>query len=78
MAKQIKCILINVDNVLISEIIELPSELGEPDCKLVKPHKFFIDGSLKPWLGDINPTDQTFRWSGITSWSVVMKMVNIS
>jgi hypothetical protein len=59
MAKQIKCILINVDNVLISEIIELPSELGEPDCKLVKPHKFFIDGSLKPWLGDINPTDQT-------------------
>ena len=58
MQKEIKCILIDVDNVLISEIVEVPSELGEPDCKLIKPFKFFSDGTLKPWLSEINATNQ--------------------
>ena len=36
----IKCVLINVDNVLISELEEVMAEPGEPDCRLIKPYLF--------------------------------------
>jgi hypothetical protein len=56
---EIKCILINIDNVLITQIEEVPSELGEPDCKLIKPYRFLGEGKMQPWLGDTQITDQT-------------------
>jgi len=56
MDKSIKCLLVDVDNVIISEIIEVGSELGEPDCKLINPCKIDVDGNLQPWL---TVTDQT-------------------
>tara|TARA_B110000503_G_scaffold19276_1_gene28646 strand:- start:5921 stop:6187 length:267 start_codon:yes stop_codon:yes gene_type:complete len=34
----IKCLLLKTDSVLIAEIIEIGSELGEPDCKLINPY----------------------------------------
>lgn len=34
----IKCLLLKTDSVLIAEIIEVGSELGEPDCKLINPY----------------------------------------
>ena len=40
MAKDIKCILVDVDNVLISEIEEVDAELGNPNCKLINPVVF--------------------------------------
>ena len=51
----IKCLLLKNDTVLITEIIEVGSELGEPDCKLVNPFKV-VDNRLQPWL---DFTDQT-------------------
>jgi len=47
---EIKCILINADNVLITQIEELPSELGEPDCKLIRPFRFMGEGKMIPWF----------------------------
>lgn len=38
--------------VLITEIEEVGSELGEPDCKLIKPFLVNKDQTLVPWLGD--------------------------
>ena len=35
--ENIKCILVGIDDVLISEIEELDAEIGDPDCKLIKP-----------------------------------------
>ena len=35
MEKTVKCLLLKVDNVIVTEIIEVGSELGEPDCKLI-------------------------------------------
>lgn len=49
MEKNVKCILLKVDTVLISEIVEVGSELGEPDCKLINPYQFLGDDNLKPW-----------------------------
>ena len=40
MAKLIKCILVNVNDVLISEIEEIDAELGNPNCKLTNPVVF--------------------------------------
>lgn len=50
MDKIIKCLLLKVDTVLISEIEqEFPQELGEPDCKLINPYEIDVEGNLTPW-----------------------------
>ena len=53
----IKCILIDVDNVLISEIVEMDAEIGDPNCKLIKPYLFNSIDDMKPWKSEI--TNQT-------------------
>ena len=47
---------------MISEIEEVQSELGEPDCKLTEPFIINDDGTLSPWLLDIT-TQNTFMIS---------------
>lgn len=49
MNKTIKCLLLNIDNVVITEIIEVGSELGEPDCKLINPYRIDVEGNLTIW-----------------------------
>lgn len=58
-------ILIFVNNdAVISSIEEVGSELGEPDCKLIKPFlvkKNPIDGmppNLEPWMCDFTKQDE--------------------
>lgn len=51
--KPIKMILLTNNQVLISQIEEVASELGEPDCRLIEP--FLLNQSdltLSPWLID--------------------------
>ena len=53
MEQIVKCLLLKNDTVLISEIIEIGSELGEPDCKLTKPFKLVEQSdafTLEPWI----------------------------
>tara|TARA_Y100001936_G_scaffold17144_1_gene14532 strand:- start:82 stop:339 length:258 start_codon:yes stop_codon:yes gene_type:complete len=57
MDKVIKCILIDVDNVLISEIVEMDADIGEPNCKLINPLLFINIDDMKPWKSDV--TNQT-------------------
>lgn len=49
MEKTVKCLLLKVDNVLVTEIEETGSELGEPDCKLINPYQIDSEGNLTPW-----------------------------
>ena len=53
----IKCVLIDVDNVLISEVVEMDAEIGDPNCKLIKPYLFNSIDDTTPWKSDI--TTQT-------------------
>ena len=53
----IKCVLIDVDTVLIAEIVEMDAEIGEPNCKLVNPYLFNSIDDMKPWKSEI--TNQT-------------------
>ena len=53
----IKCVLLDVDVVLISEVIEMDAEIGDPNCKLINPYLFNSIDDMKPWKSDI--TNQT-------------------
>ena len=57
----IKCVLVDVDNVLITEIEEIMAEPGEPDCKFINPYRFFEDGDMKPWIGATNQKEFMLR-----------------
>ena len=53
MEQIVKCLLLKNDNVLISEIVEVGADIGEPDCKLT--NTFLLvksqDGyTLEPWI----------------------------
>jgi hypothetical protein len=39
-------------SILLTQIEEVPSELGEPDCKLIEPFVLGKDDTLSPWLID--------------------------
>ena len=53
----IKCVLVDVDTVLISEVVEMDAELGDPNCKLINTYLFNSIDDMKPWKSDI--TNQT-------------------
>ena len=42
--------------MILTQIEEVTSELGEPDCKLIKPYLFESIDNMKPWP---KATDQT-------------------
>lgn len=49
----IKALILLNNQILISKIEEVPSELGEPDCKLIEPYVINQDETLSPWLIDV-------------------------
>ena len=57
MDKVVKCVLIDTDNILITEIIEMDAEIGDPNCKLINPLLFNSLDDMKPWKADV--TNQT-------------------
>jgi len=47
----IKLLVLTNNVILVSKIEEVPTELGEPDCKLTNP--FVVkESGLEPWLVD--------------------------
>ena len=61
MTKEIKCILVDVDNVLISEVEEIDAELGNPNCKLINPVVFESLDKMKPLVEASNDTEFMIR-----------------
>ena len=59
--KVVKCVLLNVDNVLITEIEEVMPEPGEPDCRLVNPYLFVSEDDMKPWVQASNQKEYMVR-----------------
>ena len=49
----IKCLLLKNGDLLISQIMEVDTELGGPDCKMIKPYKMVKENNeykLETWL----------------------------
>tara|TARA_B100001250_G_C19390907_1_gene610523 strand:+ start:387 stop:635 length:249 start_codon:yes stop_codon:yes gene_type:complete len=57
----IKCVLVNMDNVLITEVVEIMAEPGEPDCKFINPYRFVDIDNMTPWLTASNQTEFMLR-----------------
>ena len=49
----ITLIVLTNNHKLVSQIDEVTSELGEPDCKLTEPFLLQEDGTLTPWLVEV-------------------------
>ena len=63
--KVVKCLLVDIDNVLISEVEEVPSEIGDPDCKLIRPYRFLDEDKMVPLVKASNQTEYMIRSSDI-------------
>ena len=61
MAKLIKCVLVNVDDLLISEIEEIDAEIGQPNCKLTNPVVFESLEKMKPLVEASRSTEFMIR-----------------
>ena len=61
----VKCILIGIDTVLITEIEEVGADIGEPDCRLITRYRFYGLESMKPWLEASNQKEYMIRSSDI-------------
>ena len=58
MDKTIKAILLTTNQILVSQIDEVPAAVpGEPDCKLTKPFVLTSDGMLESWLSNATRQD---------------------
>jgi hypothetical protein len=51
--------------VIITEVIEIDAEIGDPNCKLIKPYQFFSEDDMKPWPKATNQTELMIRSSDI-------------
>lgn len=49
----VKLIVLTTGPCLVSEIEEVGADIGEPDCKLVKPMLIGESNTLSPWLMDL-------------------------
>ena len=49
--KLIKVLLLSNQEIVVSEIEEVASEIGDPNCKLTKPYKI-EGGALHKWMQD--------------------------
>lgn len=63
--KVVKCILVGVDTILITEIEEIGAEIGEPDCRLINPYRFYSLESMKPWVEASTQSEYMIRSSDI-------------
>jgi len=58
MEKTIKAILLENNQILISQIDEVAASIpGEPDCKLTKPFLVVERGMLESWMMDVTRED---------------------
>ena len=58
----IKCLLLKNDTLLIAQVEEVLGQIGEPDCRLLKP--YLVERSsleITDWLDFTNQTDIMIR-----------------
>ena len=64
----IKCLLLKNGDIIISQIMEVDTELGGPDCKLIRPQKMVVSSDeykLETWLDFTSQTDMMIHSDSI-------------
>ena len=59
--KHVQILILKNEKVVISEVVSVMQEIGEPDCKLIKP-KLVVSGDrpdkrIVPWLDEYTNQD---------------------
>ena len=62
--KNIQILILKNEQILISEVTSVTQEIGEPDCKLVKPKLVVPDGKTVK--------DRITEWLNFTEQDVIM------
>ena len=65
MSKVIKLIILTNKEILVSEIEETGGEIGEPDCQLLNPYRFYSIDDMRPWPEATYQADIMIRSSDI-------------
>ena len=65
MDRTVKCLLLDIDNVIISEVVEVDAQIGDPDCRLIRPYLFNSLEDMQPWPKATNQTELMVRSSDI-------------
>ena len=83
MAKEIKCILVEVDKLLISEVEEIDAELGNPNCRLTNPVVFESLEKMKPLVEASDDVEYMIRSEDILtiadpSKEVIQKYIELT
>ena len=66
MEKKLTKVLALMNNlILISEIEEVGADIGEPDCRLINPYRFFGVDEMKPWVNASGQSEYMIRSSDI-------------
>ena len=58
----LQILILTNDQRILTQVEEVQSELGGPDCKLTEPFIINDDGTLSPWLLEVT-TQNTFMMS---------------
>ena len=61
MEKNIQCLLLKNDKVLVAEVEEVVADIGAPDCRIINPYLLTESGDLTIWLDFTNQTDVMMR-----------------
>ena len=61
--KNVQILILKNEKLLISEVISIVQEIGEPDCKLIKP-KLVTEGET--------PKERIIEWLNFTKQDVIM------
>ena len=76
MEKNIQCILLRDNKILIGEVQELFGEIGEPDCKVINPYRIVLGINtdtdarerIEPWLTFTNQTEILIRSADVLTF----------
>jgi hypothetical protein len=62
MEKNIQCLLLKNNKVLVAEVEEVMADIGAPDCKLIKPYVLSESGEMTSWMSDFtNQSEMMMR-----------------
>ena len=63
MDKNVQCVLIKNDLILVAEVEEVVADIGAPDCRLIKPFVLLESGEITSWLENITNQDEVMMRS---------------
>ena len=69
MDKNIQCLLLKNNKVLVAEVEEVMADIGEPDCRIISPYILDLSSNeLTKWLEFTNQTDIMMRSDDILTF----------